>query len=218
MLARTILLLDEKHRTGYRRCLLQFLKDLLVLPVSQQNLLLQNFNSLCAVDIERVHGMLASVIPTVHKKQSTEQEARTHMYILCTIVHTLHTHVWTLTYARTHGPTQTIDDACQNFQILKSSVQSNRSYHDDAQPDDAKTSGYSLPDMPVKSSLWISTASNIVRAQFLRCMEATNAPQFNNGDVYNVNVKKPPNGTHTHMHGHMHAHMYPYALAHRYRD
>ena len=61
VLARTIVLLHQEHRTGYRRCLLQFLKDLIALPQAVQKLFLQNFNCLCAVDIELWHGMLASV-------------------------------------------------------------------------------------------------------------------------------------------------------------
>lgn len=73
VLARTIVLLDTQHRTGYRRCLLQFLKDLLQLPQELQHILLKNFNSLCGVDIEHMHGMLAGIIPTVHKKESEQQ-------------------------------------------------------------------------------------------------------------------------------------------------
>ena len=73
VLARIIVLLDQQHRTGYRRCLLQFLKDLIALPEEVQKLFLENFNSLCGVDIELLNGVLASVIPTVHRKPTEQQ-------------------------------------------------------------------------------------------------------------------------------------------------
>lgn len=74
MLARIAVALDTEGRTGYRRVLLQFLNDLEKVSSNLRKLLLHNMNSLSAVDIELIHGMLSSVIATTHRKR-TEQEA-----------------------------------------------------------------------------------------------------------------------------------------------
>lgn len=100
--------------------------------------------------------MLASVIPTVHKK-SSEQRA--------------------------------IDDACRDFRVLKLALDMNRSYHE--KPREA---GYSLPTMPVNAAKWISVSKNLVRAQFLRCLDATSAPMYKDGNVYYVRSKHPVKG------------------------
>ena len=74
VLTRMILLLDTEGRTGYRRVLMQFLNDLEKLSGDLRELLLRNMNSLCAVDIELLHGLYSSIIPAVHRCK-TEQEA-----------------------------------------------------------------------------------------------------------------------------------------------
>ena len=74
ILARMVICLDTEGRTGYRRCIMSFMNDLEVLFSDLRELLLRNMNSLCAVDIELLHGLYSSIIPTVHRCR-TEQEA-----------------------------------------------------------------------------------------------------------------------------------------------
>jgi hypothetical protein len=61
-------------RSGYRRCVSQFLHDVEQLSPQLRKLLFKNINSLSAVDIELLHGFFSSVIPKVHRC-ATEQEA-----------------------------------------------------------------------------------------------------------------------------------------------
>ena len=74
VLARMAVVLDQEGRTGYRRCILQFLHDMEKLPKSVRRLMYMNMNSLQAVHIELIHALYASFIPDVHNKP-TEQIA-----------------------------------------------------------------------------------------------------------------------------------------------
>ena len=48
--------------------------------------------------------------------------------------------------------------------------------------------------MPAMAPKWISTAKNIVRSQFLRCLQNTTPPTFRDGNVYNKRSRRPTNG------------------------
>ena len=73
MIARMAVALDTEGRSGYRRVLMRFIHDMDGLPASLSNLMFKNANSMCAVDIELMHGKFASIIPAVHHR-SSEQE------------------------------------------------------------------------------------------------------------------------------------------------
>ena len=73
MIARMAVALDTEGRSGYRRVLMHFIHDMDGLPASLSNLMFKNANSMCAVDIELMHGKFASIIPAVHHR-SSEQE------------------------------------------------------------------------------------------------------------------------------------------------
>ena len=54
--------------------------------------------------------------------------------------------------------------------------------------------GYTLPEIPKLAKLWVLTAKNIVRAQFLRAIEDKTDTVYADGDVYNVRSKTPKKG------------------------
>ena len=129
MIARIILMLDSEHRTGYRRVLLQFLQDILSMPDDRKELLMKNMNSLSAVDIELMHGMLSSVIPTVHRAK-TEQAAinnacRNFSVLKVASAHnnSYHKHLRTFGYSTIHKlPKQSVAWINVAFKILVSKI------------------------------------------------------------------------------------------------
>lgn len=72
VLARMAITLNNESRTGYRRCLLQYLKDLQALPASVTSLMLRNANSTQAVHIEHFNALYSAFIPTVHNQPSEQ--------------------------------------------------------------------------------------------------------------------------------------------------